>query len=81
MRNNVVSGLIAMTAVLGTAVAAVVASPAPAAPAPAPARANAAQPDNELSGISCGTSNDCVAVGAPLTQTRNGKTWKLVTTP
>jgi hypothetical protein len=85
MRKIVVSALIALTAVLGTAVTAVMAGPATAAPS----RVSAALPPyNELFGVSCPSAKDCVAVGndqrafgnkgGPLIQTWNGKAWKTV---
>lgn len=78
MRKIMVPGFAALTAVLGTAVTAVVAGPASAAPVP----------DRTLNGVSCVTSKDCVAIGldqhafnglgGPLIQAWNGKAWKTV---
>lgn len=75
-----------LTAVLGTAAAGVVASPATAEQTGTSA---APPPADELFGVSCVSPKNCVAVGldqnayanrgGPLTETWNGKTWKIVT--
>jgi hypothetical protein len=85
MRTIAVSGLIALTALLGAGASAAVAGSASAAPTRASV---AATPDNQLFGVSCASTSDCVAVGnnqsangnegGPLVQTWNGKSWKTV---
>jgi hypothetical protein len=89
MRNIVMPALIAASAVIGAASVAA-ASPAMASQVRAVAvTVSAPAPANELFGVSCVSSKDCVAVGndqdaysnrgGPLVETWNGKAWKAVT--
>jgi hypothetical protein len=86
MRSIVVSGVITVTAVLGTGASVVIGSPAPAMATATSALAS--KPANTLYGVSCVSRSDCVAVGndqdaygnkgGPLVETWNGKSWKSV---
>jgi hypothetical protein len=88
MRTIAAAGLIALTAVLGTAAGAAVAVPAAAGQVRTTAASASA---GQLLSVSCATSRYCVAVGVsgkitanggavPLIETWNGRAWKIVAT-